>query len=69
MQEMQDMWVKSLSWEDPLESEMATQSNILAWKILWTEELVGYSPWGHKESDMTEAIQQQQQQENQLKID
>ena len=54
MQEMQDMWVKSLSWEDPLESEMATQSNILAWKILWTEELVGYSPWGHKESDMTE---------------
>ena len=33
---------------------MATQSNILVWKILWTEKLVGYSPWGHKESDMTE---------------
>ena len=33
---------------------MATHSNILAWKIQWTEELVGYSPWGHKESDTTE---------------
>ena len=33
---------------------MATHSNILAWKIPWTEELMGYSPWGHKESDATE---------------
>ena len=35
------MWetqVQSLSWEDPLEKEMATHSNILAWKIPWTEE-------------------------------
>ena len=31
--------------EDPLEKGMATHSNILAWKILWTEDLVGYSPW------------------------
>ena len=30
--------VRSLSWEDPLEKEMATHSNILAWKIPWTEE-------------------------------
>ena len=30
-------------------------SSILAWRISWTERsLVGYSPWGHKESDMTE---------------
>ena len=29
---------------------------ILAWKIPWTEELVGYSPWGHKESDRTEGL-------------
>ena len=30
-------------------------SSILAWRIPWTEEPVGlYSPWGHKESDMTE---------------
>ena len=39
--------------EDPLEKEMATHSSILAWRILWTEEL-GYSPWGRKESDTTE---------------
>ena len=39
--------------EDPMEEEMATHSSILAWKIPWMEELVGYSPWGHKESDTT----------------
>ena len=32
----------------------ATNSSILAWKIPWTEELVGYSLWGCKETDMTE---------------
>ena len=32
------MWVQSLGQEDPLEKEMATHSNILAWKIPWTEE-------------------------------
>ena len=32
------MWVQSLGWEDPLEQEMATHSNILAWKIAWTEK-------------------------------
>ena len=35
---MQDTWVSSLGWEDPLEEEMATYSSILAWKIPWTEE-------------------------------
>ena len=35
------MWVRSLSWEDPLEKEMATHSNILAWEIPWTEETGG----------------------------
>jgi len=30
--------VQSLSWEDPLEKEMATRSSTLAWKIPWTEE-------------------------------
>ena len=34
-------WVPSLGGEDPLEEEMATRSSILAWKILWTEELGG----------------------------
>jgi len=32
------MWVRSLGQEDPLEKEMATYSNILAWRIPWTEE-------------------------------
>ena len=32
------MRVQSLSWEDPLEKEMVTPSNILAWRILRTEE-------------------------------
>ena len=31
-------WVCSLSWEDPLEKDMATHSSILAWEIPWTEE-------------------------------
>ena len=33
-----ETWVRSLSWEDPLEKEMATHSSILAWRIPWTEE-------------------------------
>ena len=48
------MWVQSLDLEDPLEKEMATHSSILAWRIPWTEDLVGYSPSGCKESDTTE---------------
>ena len=35
---MWETWVQSLSWEDPLEKEMATHSSTLAWKIPWTEE-------------------------------
>ena len=35
---MQETWVLSLGWEDPLEKEMATQSSVLAWRIPWTEE-------------------------------
>ena len=38
MQEIQETWVQSLGQEDSLEEEMATHSNILAWKIPWTEE-------------------------------
>ena len=33
---------------------MATHSSFLVWRIPWTEEPGGYSPWGHKELDMTE---------------
>ena len=39
MQVTQGTQVLSLGWEDPLEEEMATHSNILAWRIPWTEEL------------------------------
>ena len=46
---MQENQVRSLGQEDPLEKEMATHSSILAWRILWTEEPGGLSPWGHKE--------------------
>ena len=56
MQEVQEIWVRSLGWEDTLEYEMATHSSILAWNIPWTEKLVGYSPWGCKELDMTEQL-------------
>ena len=38
MQETQEMQVRSLGGEDPLELEMATHSSILAWRIPWTEE-------------------------------
>ena len=49
-QEMQETLVPFLSWEDPLEEDMATHSSILAWEIPWTEErnLAGYSPWGRR---------------------
>ena len=33
---MQETWVRSLGWEDPLEKGQATHASILAWKILWT---------------------------------
>ena len=38
MQETQEMWVRSLGQEDPLEEEMATHSSTLAWKISRIEE-------------------------------
>ena len=44
----------SVGQEHPLEMGMATHSSILAWEIPWTRSLLGYSPWGLKESDMTQ---------------
>ena len=59
---MQETWVQSQSWENPLEEGMTTHSSILAWRIPMEKgSLVGYSPWGHTESDTTEAAKQQQQ--------
>ena len=44
----QEMWIKpqSRSQKDPLEKEMATHSSIPAWRIPWTDEPGGLSPWG-----------------------
>ena len=54
---MQETPVQSLGQEEPLETGMATHFSILAWRIPWTEEPGAlYSPWGRKESDMTERI-------------
>ena len=38
---MQEMWVQSLGWENPLEKDMTTHSSILTWEIPWTEEAGG----------------------------
>ena len=43
---MQENWVQSLDWEDPLEKRMATDSSILAWRIPWTEEPGGLQSMG-----------------------
>ena len=43
---MQEMWVRSVGWEDPLEKETATHSIILAWEISWTEEPGGLQSTG-----------------------
>ena len=48
---MWEIWVQSLSWEDPLGKETATHSGTLAWRIPWT-----VYPWGRKESDMAERL-------------
>ena len=56
---MQETQVRSLGWKDPLEEAMATHSSILAWKIHGQKSLMGYSPWGRKESDKTEHMAQQ----------
>ena len=56
MQETQETQVESLGQEDPLEKEMATLFRILAQKFHGQKSLVGYSPWGRKESDSTEHI-------------
>ena len=50
---MQETWIQSLDQEDPLEEKMATHSSILAGEFHGQRSLVGYNPWGHKESDKT----------------
>ena len=43
---VQETWVQSLGWDDPLEKGMATHSSILAWRIPWTEEPGGLQSTG-----------------------
>ena len=43
---VQETWVRSLSWKDPLEKGMATHYSILAWEIPWTEEPGGLQSMG-----------------------
>ena len=43
---VQETWVSSLGWEDPLEEGMATHSSILSWRIPWTEEPGGLQSMG-----------------------
>ena len=43
---MQETWVQSQGWEDPLEKERATHSSILAWEIPWTEKPDGLQSIG-----------------------
>ena len=52
---MMETWVRSLGWKDPLEEGMATHSSILE-NPRGQRSLEGYSPWGHKELDMTEQL-------------
>ena len=47
---MQEIWVWSLDWKDPLEKRMATHSSIPAWKISWTEQPDGLQSMGSQKS-------------------
>ena len=51
---MQEIQVRSLGWEDPLEKGMATHSSILAWRIAWREEPGRLDSMGWQKLDRTE---------------
>ena len=55
---MQETQVQSLDWEDPLEKGVTTAPVFLPGEFHGQRSLVGYSPWGHKESDVTERLTQ-----------
>ena len=60
---MWETWVRSLGWEDPLEEGIATHSSILAWENPHGQRsLVGYSPRGRRNLDMTERLSTAQHQ-------
>ena len=53
---MRETQVQSLGQEDPLEKEMETHSNFLAWEIPWTEDPSGVQSKGSQKSDTTEQL-------------
>ena len=53
---MWETWVRSLHQEDPLGKEMATHASTLTGKFHGQRSMVGYSPWGCKESDTTKRL-------------
>ena len=53
---MQETWVPSLGWEDPLDKGMATTPVFWPGEFHGQRSLAAYSPWGHKESDTTERL-------------
>ena len=53
---MWETWVPSLGWEDPLENEWQLTPVLLPGESRGWRSLLGYSSWGHKESDMTERL-------------
>ena len=53
MQETQETWVQSLGQEDSLEEELLTHFVFLPGESHRQRNLIGYSPWCHKESDTT----------------
>ena len=59
---MQEMQVRSLGQEDPLEKEMAAHSSVPAWKVPGTEELAGYSPRSRRTVGHKLVTEQQEQQ-------
>ena len=58
---MQETWVQSLGWKDPLEKNMATHSSILPGESHGQRSLASYSPFGHKTVGNNLAAKQQQQ--------
>ena len=62
---MQEMQVRSLDWEDPLEKEMTTHSSVIAWEIPWIEEPAASVHEVAKESDTTEQLKNKQIQNGQ----
>ena len=53
---MQEMWVRSLGQEDPLQKEMATHPRILAWETPWTEAPNGLQSMGSQVLDTSERL-------------